>query len=95
MSESKPLKTPLDVSLKLSQLNSPEKGGNEHKEKQSCDYRGIVGCLNYLALTSRPDIAHAANLLSCFFLKILKATLESNKKVFTLPRRDEVIEDDF
>ena len=33
---------------------------------QSCDYRGIVGCLNYLALTRRPDIAHAANLLSSF-----------------------------
>ena len=33
---------------------------------QSCDYRGIVRCLNYLALTSRPDIAHAANLLSSF-----------------------------
>ena len=33
---------------------------------QSCDYKGIVGSLNYLALTSRPDIAHAANLLGSF-----------------------------
>ena len=31
-----------------------------------CDYRGIVGCLNFLALTSRPDIAHTANILSSF-----------------------------
>ena len=33
---------------------------------QSCHYRGIVGCLNYLALTARPDIAHTANILSLF-----------------------------
>ena len=66
MSESKTLETPLDVSLKLSKLDSPEIGSNEHREMQSCDYRRIVGCLNYLSLTSRPDIAHAANLLSSF-----------------------------
>ena len=61
MSESKTLETPLDVNLKLSKLESPEIGCNEHREMQSCDYRVIVGCLIYLALTSKPDIAHAAN----------------------------------
>ena len=66
MSESKTLETPLDVSLKLSNLDSPEIGSNEHREMQSCGYRDIVGCLNYLALTSRTDIAHGANLLSSF-----------------------------
>ena len=66
MSESKTLETPFDVSLKLSKLDSPETGSNEHREMQSCDYRSIMGCLNYLALTSRPDIAHEANLLSSF-----------------------------
>ena len=64
MSESKTLETPLDVSLKLSKLDSPEIGSNEHIEMQSCDYRGIVGCLNYLAIKCRPDIAHTDNLLS-------------------------------
>ena len=59
MSESKTLETPLDVSLKLSKLDSPELGSNEHRNMQSCDYRGIVGCLN-------SEIAHAANLLSSF-----------------------------
>ena len=39
MSESKTLETPLDVSLKLSKLDSPEIGSNEHREMQSCDYR--------------------------------------------------------
>ena len=66
MSGSKTLETPLDVSLKLSKLDSPELGSIEHREMQSCDHRGIVACLNYLALTSRPDIALAPNFLSSF-----------------------------
>ena len=66
MSESKTLETPLDVSLKLSKLDSPEIGSNGDRELQSCNFRGIVGCMSYLALTSRQDIAHAANLLSSF-----------------------------
>ena len=66
MSESKTLETPLDVSLKLSKLDSSELGSIEYREMQSCEYRRIVGCLNYLALTSRPDTAHAANLLCSF-----------------------------
>ena len=33
---------------------------------QACHYRGIVGCFNYLALTTRPDIAHTVNILSSF-----------------------------
>ena len=52
MSESKTLETPLDVSLKLSKLDSPEIGSNEHREMQSCGYRVRLGCLIYLALTS-------------------------------------------
>ena len=104
MSESKTLETPLDVSLKLSKLDSPEIGTNEHREMemQSCDYRGVVGCLIYLALTSRQDIAHAANLLSSFVqnpgkrhwnaakgcLRYLKGT-KSEKMVF---RKSEKLE---
>ena len=41
--------THLDVSLKLSKLNSSV-DKNEHKKMQSCDYWGISGCLKYLAL---------------------------------------------
>ena len=55
MSKSKTLETPSDVGLKLSNLDSPETGSNEHRDVQSCDYRRRVGCLNYLAL-KRPDI---------------------------------------
>ena len=33
---------------------------------KSFDYTNLVGCLNYLACSSRPDIAFAANCLSPF-----------------------------
>ena len=66
MSDCRKLEIPLDVSSKFSQLDSPEIGSKEYKEMQSCEYRGIVGRLNYLALTTRPDIAHTANILSSF-----------------------------
>ena len=51
MRESKTLETPSDVSMKLSKLDSPEKSSIGHRKMQSSDYRGIVGCLNYLTLT--------------------------------------------
>ena len=66
MTESKTLETPLDIGLKLSKFVSPEIGSNEQREMQSCDCWGILGCLNFLALTSRPDSAHAANILISF-----------------------------
>ena len=66
MSDCRTLETPLDVSSKLSKLDSSEIGSKEYQEMQSRGYRGIVGCLNYLALTTRPDIAHTANILSSF-----------------------------
>ena len=38
------MKTPLDVSSKLSKLDSPEIGSKEYQEMQSGDYREIEGC---------------------------------------------------
>ena len=66
ISDCRTLKTPLDVSSKISKLDSPEIVNKEYQEMQSCDHRGIVGCLNYLAFSTRPDIAHTANILSSF-----------------------------
>ena len=76
-------------------LFSPEKGRKEYIEMQSCDYRGIIGCLNYLALTTRPGIAHTANFFQFVFgnlgnihwnaakacLRYLKAT-KSEKPIY-------------
>ena len=64
MSDCRTLETLFDVSSKLSKFNSPEIGSKEYKEMQSCDYWGIVGCLKYLAFTTRPGIAQTANILS-------------------------------
>ena len=46
VSDSRTLETPIDVSSKLSKLDSPEIGSKEYQKMQSCDYRGVVGCLN-------------------------------------------------
>ena len=56
----------MDASSRLSKLNSLKLGVKVYNERQSCDYRGIVGYLIYLALTTRPDIAQTANILSSF-----------------------------
>ena len=82
MSESKILETPLDVSLKLSKIDSPERSRHEHREMQRNYYRGIVGCLKYLALTSRPDIAHAANLIISFVQNPGKRHCDAAKCVY-------------
>ena len=63
---SKTMETSLDMRLKPSKLDAPERGSNEHGEMQSCDYRVVIRRLNYLAITRRPEIAHAANLLNSF-----------------------------
>ena len=68
MSDSRTLKTPLDVSSKLPKLDSPKIGSKEYQFVQSCDYRGKVGCLNYLASSSRQDITHIA-IISCSFVE--------------------------
>ena len=66
MSDCRTLKTPLGVSSKLSKRFSPKIGSKEYQDMQSFDYRRIVGCLNYLALTTRPGTAHTANILIPF-----------------------------
>ena len=50
----------------------------------SCDKRGIVGCLNYLALTTRPDIAHRANTLSLFVENPMKERWRASISMSTL-----------
>ncbi|XP_067207870.1 uncharacterized protein [Linepithema humile] len=58
MSESKSVKTPLDVGVKLKR--------NEDITQQDVNlpYRELVGALMYLAVCTRPDIAHAVSYLS-------------------------------
>ena len=44
----------------------PSDGSEEQKELQGLDYRWIVGFINYLATTTRPDLAFAVHCLSRF-----------------------------
>lgn len=56
MSESKPVSTPLDPNVRWVKSNDDELTSHPFKE--------LLGCLQYLALVSRPDISAAVNILS-------------------------------
>lgn len=57
MTDCKPVSTPLENGMKL--------GKGDQTELDS-KYRSLIGCIMYIAVCTRPDIAHAASLLSQF-----------------------------
>lgn len=57
MTDAKPVTTPMEVGLKL------ERSTSSHCQ---LPYQSLVGCLNYLACNTRPDISHAVSVLSQF-----------------------------
>lgn len=57
MAECKPVYTPLENGMKF------EKGEQSDLESK---YRSLIGCIMYIAVCTRPDIAYAASLLSQF-----------------------------
>lgn len=61
MSECKPVSTPMDANVKLSR-NSTSGASTEPR----VPYRELIGSLMYIAMGSRPDIAHAVSRLSTF-----------------------------
>ena len=52
--------------MKLSKFDLPLMGSAEPQSMQLCNFRGCLGCLNYLAITTTPDIAHAAKIINSF-----------------------------
>ena len=50
MTERKPITTPIDENEKLTKEDCPLDGSIDQENMKKCDYRGLVGCLNYLAL---------------------------------------------
>jgi hypothetical protein len=66
MLQCKPVTTPILEKTALSRSDCPEDGTLEQANMKEVDYRGLVGSLNYLATTSRPDIAYTAHALSSY-----------------------------
>ena len=59
----KSVETPV-AEIKLTREDCPQEGSEEQERMKKFDYRNLVGCLNYLACSSRPDITFAANFLT-------------------------------
>ncbi|KAJ0172339.1 hypothetical protein K1T71_012312 [Dendrolimus kikuchii] len=57
MADCKPVSTPMEVGLKLTKAEA---------KLENCEYRNLIGCLMYVAVCTRPDIAHAVGFLSQF-----------------------------
>eukprot|EP00253_Pinus_taeda_P029548 PITA_29548 len=68
MQDSKPLKVPIDVGVKLSIEQCP-KTQEEEEDMSYVRYASAVGSLMYAMVCTRPDIAHAVGVLSRFMSK--------------------------
>lgn len=61
----RPVTTPLDPGAKLSKDQTPQNDA-ERAAMQNVPYAALVGALLYLAVATRPDIAHAVGVLARF-----------------------------
>ena len=66
MEECKPVQSPLPENIKFERESNKEQDYDEQSIRARRDYRELVGSLNYLALSCRPDIAHASHVLKRF-----------------------------
>ncbi|KAF1316242.1 Integrase catalytic core protein, partial [Globisporangium splendens] len=81
MSDSKPVKSPQDASLKL--VKNMCEGGCKHDETmKNVPYRSAVGCLMYLMVATRPDLAAAVGVLSQFASDPCPTHWQALKRVF-------------
>ena len=65
MSDCNPIGTPMDPGARLSSSMSPQ-SPEEQRAMQDIPYLSAVGTLQYLATSTRPDIAFAVGVLACF-----------------------------
>lgn len=65
MENCKSVSTPLDPGTKLSKSMCPV-NEKEEQEANKLPYQNLIGSLMYLAVSTRPDIAHAVSVLSQF-----------------------------
>eukprot|EP00253_Pinus_taeda_P003724 PITA_03724 len=81
MQDSKPVKVPIPVSVRLFVEQCPK--AQEEEEDMSCvPYASAVGSLMYVMVCTRPDITHAVGVLSRFMSKLGKEHRTVVKWVF-------------
>lgn len=68
MHDSKPMKVPIPVDVKLSAEQCP-KAQEEEEYMSRVPYASVVSSLIYVMFCTRPDIAHAVGVLSRFMSK--------------------------
>lgn len=66
MAECKPVSTPIAEKMEFKRADCPADNSADQADMRHYDYRGLVGSLNYLATTSRPDISFVAHTLSSY-----------------------------
>ena len=81
MNNSNPVKTPQDPGLKLTK-GMCEQGCKHHETMASVPYRNAVGCLMYLMVGTRPDLAAAVGMLSQFAADPCPTHWQAFKRVF-------------
>eukprot|EP00253_Pinus_taeda_P024973 PITA_24973 len=81
MQDSKPVKVPIPVGLRLSAEQCP-KTQEEEEDMSHVPYASAVGSLMYAMVCTRPDIAHAVGVLSRFYVKTREGALDSSEAGF-------------
>ena len=81
MQDSKPVKVPIPLGVKLSVEQCP-KTQEEEEYMSRVPYASAVGSLMYVMVCTRPDIAHAVGVLSRFMSNPGKEHWTTVKRVF-------------
>jgi len=81
MQDSKPVKVPIPVGVKLSSEQCP-KTREEEEDMSHVPYASAVGSLMYVMVCISPDITHAMGVLSKFMSKPRKEHWIAVKRVF-------------
>jgi len=71
MHDSKPVKVPIPIGVKLSAKQCP-KTKEEEEDMSHVLYASAVGSLMYVMVCTRPEIAHVVGVLSRFMSKLGK-----------------------
>ena len=81
MQDSKPVKVPIPIGVRLSTEQCP-KTQEEEEDMSRVPYASAVSSLMYVMVCTRPDIAHAVGVLSRFMSKLGREHWTIVKRVF-------------